>query len=250
MGGALHSCLRPSTTISTPIMIPSEHESQRDHPDDSERNAEERQDDGGGALAERTVHDIITTRDILLCFCPPELVYIILHLSESWVEVRSVRAHEITVTANNSLSYLVTPSILDREQFGSEDIHLKVARVEFKIVSHDQGWCSDQTLTDTSVILRPSDADPTVVDEVQNTAGEGRRWAVQKNYTASSDFRKHIVAWDADGSLTAGPGAGGDTGFIDCLEAGDRIELIARAMHPGWANWIRSAQMSVYYGIA
>ncbi|KAF7349780.1 Ankyrin repeat protein [Mycena sanguinolenta] len=218
---------------------------------------EERQGIAGAPLTERSLHDVIITRDILFSFFPPELVYIVLHHAEYWVEARALCTKDITVAANESLSYLETSTILDHQQFGTEDIHLKVARVEFRIVSHDQGWCSDPTLDDTyrgytwfeAAILRPNDADPAVVHQVHNATGEARRWAVQTNYTASSEFRKHIVTWNADGSFSAGPGAGGGTGFIACLQAGDRIELIARAMYPRWVNWIESAQVSVYYGI-
>jgi hypothetical protein len=94
------------------------------------------------------------------------------------------------------------------------------------------------------------------------------RWRVQKNFTASREFREHVVVWDADGTATPGPeaGAGDGEGFVHRLETGDRIGVIARAMviytwvHKrrltivsqflGWANFVERAEVSVYYSLA
>lgn len=63
-------------------------------------------------------------------------------------------------------------------------------------------------------------------------AGDITRWTVQKNMTASNEYREHTVSWDArTGRDTVGEtGAGIGTGFLDTLSGGDRIAVIARAL--------------------
>ncbi|KAJ7236585.1 hypothetical protein B0H12DRAFT_126073 [Mycena haematopus] len=213
----------------------------------------------------RTVYDTISTRNILLARFPLELVYIILDHAEYWAQVTVAREEEIPVAAsavfraNASLEYLGTLPIIDR---GPEDVRLKVARVEFTIVSHDQGWCDEPGLKGTydgytwfaAAILRPIGADPTVADEVPNPAAANgsTRWDVQRNHCASNEYRRHVVVWDEVEGVLKGTGAGAGTGegFIACLAPGDRILVIARALCPGRVNWIQSAQVSVYYRLA
>ncbi|KAJ7236580.1 hypothetical protein B0H12DRAFT_126033 [Mycena haematopus] len=215
--------------------------------------------------AERTVHDAISTRNILLTHFPLELVYIILDHAEYWPQVTVARKEEVAVAAsavfraNASLEYLETLPIIER---GPEDVRLKVARVEFTIVSHDQGWCDEPGLKGTydgytwfaAAILRPNEVDPSVTHEVPNpTAANGStRWDVQRNHCASSEYRRHVVVWDEVGNVPKATGAGAGTGegFIACLAPGDRIFVIARALCPGRVNWIQSAQVSVYYRLA
>jgi len=185
---------------------------------------------------------------------------------------------------------MVASPILDHEQYEAEDIHVKTMRVEFVIVSHDQGWCSDDALQGTyngftwfeAAILRPSEgaiptsspdrdanraldwggnpnglsASDTALEydsslEVTSPDG-GSRWEVQRNLCASEEFLEHTVAWDADGASFSGveAGAGSGAGFVACLTPGDRIAVIARAEYFGWSNFVQRVEVSVYYGIA
>ncbi|KAJ7885941.1 hypothetical protein B0H14DRAFT_1330915 [Mycena olivaceomarginata] len=96
----------------------------------------------------RTVEDAISTRNILLTRFPLELVHIILDHAEYWRQVKAERQEEITCAsavfrANASLEYLATRPMINR---GPEDVRLKVARVEFTIVTHDQEWCDEPGL--------------------------------------------------------------------------------------------------------
>jgi hypothetical protein len=101
----------------------------------------------------RTVEDAISTRNILLTRFPLELVHIILDHAEYWGQVKAERQEEIAVCAsavfraNASLEYLATRPMVNR---GPEDVRLKVARVEFTIVSHDQEWCDEPGLKGAS----------------------------------------------------------------------------------------------------
>ncbi|KAF7348982.1 hypothetical protein MVEN_01419200 [Mycena venus] len=127
---------------------------------------------------ELSVHHLVATRDLLLIFFPPELVYVILDLAEYWAQVKSARAQAVQLStfgsadADASMCYLVLPAILEHELYADADvdaestIHVKVRRVQFTTVSHDQGWCSDPALRGTyrgstwfeAAILRPSQA--------------------------------------------------------------------------------------------
>ncbi|KAJ7862174.1 hypothetical protein B0H13DRAFT_1900232 [Mycena leptocephala] len=74
--------------------------------------------------------------------------------------------------------------------------------------------------------------------EVRDASGSSR-WTVQRN---------HTVTWGADNAATLGAGDG--EGFLEKLEPGDRIAVIARALHPGRCNHVRRVEVSVYYSLA
>ncbi|KAJ6480594.1 hypothetical protein C8R47DRAFT_1322519 [Mycena vitilis] len=94
--------------------------------------------------------DLLDARDILLQFFPPELVYLILDAAQYWVHMEFARAQHVEVQAVHSSTndmafkcYLVTPPILDACIHKDETILVRIASVQFTVVSHDQGWCSD-----------------------------------------------------------------------------------------------------------
>ncbi|KAJ6491068.1 hypothetical protein C8R45DRAFT_1073703 [Mycena sanguinolenta] len=212
--------------------------------------------------AARTVEDAISTRNILLTRFPLELVHLILDHAEYWGQVKAERQEEVTVCAsavfraNASLEYLATPPIVNR---GPEDVRLKVARVGFAIVSHDQGWCDEPGLKGTyegytwfaAAIMRP-DAVSSIAHEVPNPAGPNgsKNWEIQRNFCASGEWRRHVVVWNEVGEMLKGTGAGTGEGFIPSLAPGDRIAVIARALCPGRVNWVQSAEVSLYYRLA
>ncbi|KAJ7460299.1 hypothetical protein FB451DRAFT_1270933 [Mycena latifolia] len=237
---------------------------------------------------ELSISDLVSARDALLQFFPPELVYIILDLAEYWVRTTSTRNDAnkpIDVSAshfpahNAALCYLTTSPILDADQ--DEDVHLKLMRVAYIIVSHDQGWCSDSRIRETyhgytwfeAAILRPGqitgpggrswleravehpitmNADTGYEAAIEvGDAGGNTRWAVQKNFTGSRDFRRHYVTWDVDGTVMQGSTTGGcdGAGFMERLSSGDHIAVIARAQYPAWRNVIEHIDVSVYYGL-
>ncbi|KAJ6474768.1 hypothetical protein C8R45DRAFT_1010564 [Mycena sanguinolenta] len=212
--------------------------------------------------AARTVEDAISTRNILLTRFPLELVHIILDHAEYWGQVKVERQEEITVCAsavfraNASLEYLATPPLVNR---GPEDVWLKVARVEFTIVSHDQGWCDEPGLKGTyegytwfaAAIMRPDPADSPVAHKPNPAGPNGcKSWEIQRNFCASGEWRRHVVVWDEVGEMLKGTGAGSGDGFIPSLAPGDRIAVIARALCPGRVNWVQSAEVSLYYRLA
>ncbi|KAJ7759796.1 hypothetical protein DFH07DRAFT_741078 [Mycena maculata] len=187
-----------------------------------------------------------------------------------------------------SLCYLVTPPILDGYRHKSETIRLKVTRVKFTTV--DQGWAANWRVADTwdgyiwfeTAIMRSNEApdhalpdawlwlaraiDATVkmdvahgydaVLEVKDAAHDGR-WTVQQSFRPSGESRRRLVAWDADDTATPRAeselpreGAGDGVGFIAGLRPGDRIGVFASAKYPGYANFVKSVEVSVYYSLA
>ncbi|KAJ7082337.1 hypothetical protein C8R44DRAFT_652734 [Mycena epipterygia] len=227
-----------------------------------------------------TVQDLISAREVLLSFCPLELVYIILEIAEYWVRVNAGRDDSNTLyssTNNGILCYVVTPPIWELDP--REEVRFKLMRVEYTIASHDQGWCSDTNLQGTyhgytwfeAAILRPTrpeseslsrravDPPGDMLAAVRdagfvevNATGESTRWMVQKNFTASRETRQHCVTWNADSTAVPGNnelGSGDGAGFVERLMGGDRIAVIARALYPGWSNSVERAHVSVCYGL-
>ncbi|KAJ7676794.1 hypothetical protein DFH06DRAFT_1079894 [Mycena polygramma] len=234
---------------------------------------------------ERSLHDVLAARDILLQFFPLELVYIILDLAHYWVHMKSVRAQHTDVAAdfsatnNVSLCYLLTSPMLQGCTHEGETIRLRIASVKFTTFSHDQGWCSDESLRGTyagyswfeAAILRSSQAPNTVpwialaedvpvglderffYDPKLEVRGEGaahdqRRWAVQRNLCADREFREHVINWNAGAvASVSDKGAGDGEGFVGQLRSGDRISVIVRAVFPGWSNVVERVEVSVSY---
>ncbi|KAJ7677709.1 hypothetical protein DFH06DRAFT_1465622 [Mycena polygramma] len=203
------------------------------------------------------------------------------------LQQESIRAQHANVAAaratnnNASLCYLLTPPILDGCTHKEEEIHLRIARVEFKTYSHDQGWCSEEGLRGTyaghswfeAAIFRPSqapNADPWIAlaedvpvkldpkiwyDTKLEVAGGGpeggSRWMVQRNFCADREFREHVITWDAGTvALESDTGAGTGDGFVTQLTSRDRIGVIARARFPGWSNVVERVEVSVSYSLA
>ncbi|KAK7007596.1 hypothetical protein R3P38DRAFT_3028170 [Favolaschia claudopus] len=129
-----------------------------------------------------TLTDILTTQHILLHFLPFELVLSILDVARYYVRITT--EHSEALYSSTSLCCLVSAPILDCAlalgnpgnqtpsvhrgqgdvELGEGDARFKIACVEFKTVSHDQGWVSDGSLAGTyrgytwfeAAIFRPS----------------------------------------------------------------------------------------------
>jgi len=93
---------------------------------------------------------------------------------------------------------------------------------------------------------------------------EKTTWCVQRNVHAGKDFKYHEVVWRADDPSRDEKGrflfeaehenqeeTGRDRGgvFVRSLHPGDRINLLARAKYPGWANEVKKVQVLVYYAV-
>ncbi|KAJ7676705.1 hypothetical protein DFH06DRAFT_1168856 [Mycena polygramma] len=234
---------------------------------------------------ERSLDDLLATRDVLLHFFPLELVYIVLDLADCRMHTKSVRAQHAHVAAarspnnNASLCYLLTPPILGGYTHKDETIHLRIASVEFTTSSHDQGWCSEAGLQGTyaghswfeAAVVRLSQApnaepwitlaedgpvklDPKIwYDPELEVRRAGRdsesRWMLQRNFCALRYFLEHVVAWGA-GASESKRGAGDGAGFVTQLRSGDRIAVVARARFPGWSNVVERVEVSVSYSLA
>jgi hypothetical protein len=70
-------------------------------------------------------------------------------------------------------------------------------------------------------------------------------WLVQRNMTASREEREHEVEWRSDRLSEPAPGAGDRKRFCEELRPGDRVGLWARAMFPGWENYVKEAMVEV-----
>ncbi|KAF7331254.1 hypothetical protein MKEN_00002500 [Mycena kentingensis (nom. inval.)] len=84
------------------------------------------------------------------------------------------------------------------------------------------------------------------------------RWLVHTNFTANEEALVHTVTWDANGLVGAGAaeegkgevtGTGKGEGFVELLQPGDRIALLARAQYPRWRNQIERAEVTILYGL-
>ncbi|CAK5263164.1 unnamed protein product, partial [Mycena citricolor] len=223
---------------------------------------------------------ITTAYRALLRFLPPEIVLIIVDLSDLSL-VQDVRAEPVVVEAlippryDEHQVYLVSKPILRGcrpadEVIAEGGIPLRIESVEFVTKSRDQGWCDDASLRGTyrgfswfeAAILRlpddrrrvsyknyEPDLEVPVTDHHYAT-----RWLLQKNFSASSDIREHSVIWSSKelpvGSPQLDTGAGNGEGFVQKLRHGDCIVVYARAQQLRWANHVKNVKIAVKYAVA
>ncbi|KAF9448076.1 hypothetical protein P691DRAFT_775679 [Macrolepiota fuliginosa MF-IS2] len=93
---------------------------------------------------------------------------------------------------------------------------------------------------------------------------KNRRWLVQMNAQASRHIRRHDVTWSTTSTSNTAvsrrgegmadateydekTGSGRGLGFVDCLQAGDRIAFVARALFPGWENNVYETEIEIAY---
>lgn len=85
--------------------------------------------------------------------------------------------------------------------------------------------------------------------------------SLQRNLTATSSTKKHVITWDYDdhldseSSLTdhldqAGRGRATANGeFVRDLKVGDVVTVWARARFPGWVHHVEEVKMAVYWQV-
>ncbi|KAJ7032421.1 hypothetical protein C8F04DRAFT_1185062 [Mycena alexandri] len=138
-------------------------------------------------------------------------------------------------------------------------------RVQFTTGSHDQRWGGDEStqvveavphvvhwMATATVRVIHVDAlaayDPAA--QVKHAKGNSR-WKVQHNVTAPSLFRVHrYLRGRRISSAWHGFRAGDGAGFLEQLSAGDAITVVARALYPGWCNYVDRTKVIVYHSLA
>ncbi|KDR78101.1 hypothetical protein GALMADRAFT_224488 [Galerina marginata CBS 339.88] len=194
--------------------------------------------------------------------------------------------NQVITQRHGPVCSLVTPRLSD--WIGLEErVHIK--EVYFKVKSHDQGWCDensspgkyggswtwfeaaiirglacDSDLPEGDVKARIGKAldsqqndDITEAIVIKNPDSGLDVWHIQRNIRASSTPVVHEVVWTDttpdtgidEEMLLDTTGAGRGTGFIPLLRLGDRIAVIARAMYPGWANYVAGVEVEVSYSV-
>ncbi|KAJ7489109.1 hypothetical protein FB451DRAFT_1552991 [Mycena latifolia] len=184
---------------------------------------------------------------------------------------------------NAAVRCLLTPPFPAAEELGGPGARLRVKLVKFEILSNDQGWGGEPEHRGTyngsytwfeAAILRPGKAPeqepelpgwrlrvgwrrlpsiPPLV-EVKNPLESDGRWRIQTNRCASRQAMNHTIIWQEGGSGDSEEGerekgSGDGAGFIEILAPGDRIGVVARAMFPGWSNYVRNVELVVYYAV-
>ncbi|KAH8727202.1 hypothetical protein GQ44DRAFT_770634 [Phaeosphaeriaceae sp. PMI808] len=227
---------------------------------------------------------------------PTELVLQILDHAQYWPQHNFVTNSPRPVRATGSVrkpshamlcldaGILDNPTV-DLIRMGGETP--KIKSLEFTVVSHDQGWTSENvrgTYNTSSwlevSILRSVDnkthlsvpnfvrnflGDPSDFHKgiaglgwflvkrpeavVQGPQdGEGDfAWYLQGNRVAANVDHEYCVVWTETGS-EGNEGAGTGQGFVTELKDSDRVLIWARAKWPGWQCFVDSVKLTARYG--
>jgi len=166
--------------------------------------------------------EVLAAREVLLEHLPLDLTRIILNEAEYWPMLFSWRESDPPYTVEEGAKcYLVTPKIPEKGALVDEPI--RVERVVFRTVSHDQGWASSgkqpndgvydesHTWFEAAIIRNLPDgahADARVAHllvgdhggptpcHVPNPHSDGHTWILQKNIRAEGDEELHEIEWD------------------------------------------------------
>lgn len=126
-----------------------------------------------------------------------------------------------------------------------------ILRITFTIESHDQGGPSDDWPWDDGTYHNSKtwfeiglEREDSVVRKVELTG----------NVRSRTDWRVHEISWDIDhGDLGGGSRGHGlyaqhcVTKFMSELAHGDRVVLIMKAVYVGWLNYVKRAEMKIFY---
>ncbi|KAL3485671.1 hypothetical protein BJX62DRAFT_216812 [Aspergillus germanicus] len=150
-----------------------------------------------------------------------------------------------------------------------------VRRIEFDITSHDQGWADtptrgwpyDHSHTWFEASREPKQDTMAVDKSLSHLSGP----EIVKNVRASREWKRHQVFWpeslvratdcdgDGDGPRDNVEQQSATEFYIDPddnppvlrkwireIKQGDRVCVHMRARFPGWQNYVRQAELSVY----
>ncbi|KAL1734148.1 hypothetical protein EV714DRAFT_281270 [Schizophyllum commune] len=153
---------------------------------------------------------------------PEELVLDILDLAELWSCSTASRAQKVAVNSRTQNYVYVELEVPDAP----------LRSLTFVTVSHDQGWSDYED--DHGTYRRSSTWFEAGV------RGSDARRLIQQNIHASSDRRLHTNAWSfdtPDSELQE---------WLEGVQTGKILQLIARAQYQGWVNHVYSAEIRLF----
>lgn len=87
------------------------------------------------------------------------------------------------------------------------------------------------------------------------------KWEIQRNRSATKEFREHVVSWRWDDDVEPGSeeaqhlddiGRGPETGtgeLVRSLKMGDVISVWGKARFGGWTNIIERFKIDIYWAV-
>ncbi|KAH6905061.1 hypothetical protein BKA70DRAFT_1108445, partial [Coprinopsis sp. MPI-PUGE-AT-0042] len=231
--------------------------------------------------------DVLAVQEVLLEHLPIEIIHLILDKAEYWPRLLAQRESEPPLRICNPISDKVLHTVISfpgiPESCLTHESRMKLRRVVFHILSHDQGWGGDPNLTgrfegswtwfEASIIRgeihrllegasENAKSGPGVPFRVPNPSNGEKVWHLQSNVRASpSHAEMHEVVWDLtqDASLTS-PSLIGQSDLLKTkgwpgsrfrrrVQPGDRIAVFARAQYPGWVNNVLFVDVQIFYAL-
>ncbi|KAL8791968.1 MAG: hypothetical protein Q9195_005457 [Heterodermia aff. obscurata] len=120
-----------------------------------------------------------------------------------------------------------------------------IRRVVFKTTFHDQGYSWEAGQWGGTYEHSHSYFEAAIQSTQANTGdigqGHSPRLRVLTNIHADAEPKTHVNVLDCD------EGNQGRSDWVKSLQPGDRIQLYAVAMYPGWQNYVQEAEITINY---
>ena len=185
-----------------------------------------------------TLHQCLSTSTLTRRALPSEIILQILDHPTRWIYVHSVNC-------SNQGHQPVNGQILATDPISAYSV-ARLRSIVYSFQSQDQGWSSytehhgtyDASWTWFEAGLTrfaeqiPEQEDSTREQELR-AEKERERYELQRNRHAGREPEDYRIELDRDHEL------------LRRVEDGDRLALWARAMFPGWKNWVHHARIDV-----
>jgi hypothetical protein len=170
---------------------------------------------------------------------PPELALDIIDLAQYWktLHVSLGPDAETSVSAHEGSRVLLRTPPIPTSKDGRGG---RIRRVDFRTVSHDQGWSSYQDLQGTydgsytwfeAAFISSR---PLLMGGGDDDDEQSERLIISRNIHASREWKEHNLSLGADHPI------------LQKAKPGQQMALIARAMYGRWVNHIKEAEVTIY----
>lgn len=170
---------------------------------------------------------------------PPEMIMLILTDPSRWILLNSESFELASSPSRPGQARVIHWQGTDREPILSTRVLLQrdaIAAVGaiFTFRSQDQGWSSDNRMHHGTYDHSWTWMEASIIRDTDVELSE-KRWELQRNRHAGREAENYRIELEKDHEM------------LTFLREGDKIALWARALYPGWRNFVHEAKIELRF---